>query len=228
MNTLIKRDLTDYMDLTVGDKIDALDNKYQYLDYVLDTINNMDIKNFNFIIFEEDIDNMSIYEFEEYFSTIFMQEIIPSISNFLNIDTEYMTHNDISSRRLYLKNIIRFFTTIMPYNFLKQYLVTQEIENMYDALDKINSTIRTDLLKSSNNTQTEYDNFLKLMHNVKGSIVSDKKKDRFDTMLNILDNNMSDKVKYNDYYISIISTSSTDSIIELCKLYIKNDYTNLV
>ena len=77
------------------------------------------------------------------------------------------------------------------------------------------------------NSKIEYSNFIKLMTNVKANLSTEKKKDKFDTMLTILDSNIGEKIKMNEFFNSVIQTSSTDSLIDLCKLYIKNDYANI-
>ena len=183
---------SDTHDYSTSNKVEILDNRFAYVEYILDAVRNLDIKNFNFVIFEEDIDNMSVLEFDIYYNDIFINKIIPAMQN-----------------------------------YLKQFISSKATENKYDALELIDSNIRQVLADCILNSKTEYNNFLKLMTNVKANLSTDKKKDKFDSMLNILDSNIGDKVKMNDYFGSIIQTSSSDSLIDLCKLYIKNDYENI-
>jgi hypothetical protein len=68
---------------------------------------------------------------------------------------------------------------------------------------------------------------LSVLLDVKANLSTDKKKNKFDTMLTILDSNIGEKIKMNEFFNSVIQTSSTDSLIDLCKLYIKNDYANI-
>ena len=76
---LIPKDTTDSFDYNTNDKISAFDRKFAYLDYILDAVKNIEIQTFSFIIFDEDIDNMSINEFELYYNDIFKTELIPAI-----------------------------------------------------------------------------------------------------------------------------------------------------
>ena len=225
---LVPREIpADTHDYTTADKIDVLDDRFEYVDYIFNTVKNLDIRGFNFIIFEEDIDNMSVVEFELFYNDIFSNKIIPEIQNYLNIDISYFDDQTLDNKRGVLKSIIKFYTTFLPYNYLKQYITTKPTENKYDALEMIDSNIKQTLIDTISNSKSEYNNFLKLMQNVKTNLSTDKKKDKFDSMLTILDSNIGDKVKMNEYFGSIIQTSSTDSLIELCKLYIKNDYENI-
>ena len=225
---LVPREIpADTHDYTTTDKIDVLDDRFEYVDYIFNTVKNLDIKGFNFLIFEEDIDNMSVVEFDLFYNDIFANKIIPEIQNYLNIDISYFDDQNLDNKRGVLKSIIKFYTTFLPYNYLKQYIATKPTENKYDALEMIDSNIKQTLIDTISNSKSEYNNFLKLMQNVKTNLSTDKKKDKFDSMLTILDSNIGDKVKMNEYFGSIIQTSSNDSLIELCKLYIKNDYENI-
>lgn len=218
---------SDTHDYSTHDKVEILDDRFAYVEYILEAVKNLDIKNFNFVIFEEDVDNMSVLEFDIYYEDVFINKIIPAMQHYLNIDISYFDNQSSVNKRGVIKSIVKFYTTFLPYNYLKQYISSNGTENKYDALELIDSNIRQVLSDSIVNSKTEYGNFLKLMNNVKSSLSTDKKKDKFDSMLNILDSNIGDKVKMNDYFGSIIQTSSTDSLIELCKLYIKNDYDNI-
>lgn len=223
----IPKSIIDTYDYNTTDKLNLLDNRFEYVNYIYDTIKNIDIKNFSFIIFEEDIDNMSITEFTEYYNNQFKNAILPEIQHYLNIDITIFEDQSIESKRNILKHIVKFYTTFLPYNYLKQFISTKNTENKYDALELIGDNIKTVLCDVITNSKNEYSNFIKLMYNVKANLSTEKKKDKFDSMLTILDTNIGDKIKMNDYFNSVIETSSVDSLIELCKLYIKNDYTNI-
>ena len=110
---------------------------------------------------------------------------------------------------------------------MKQYISSKNTENKYDALELIDDNIKKSLCDAIMNSKNEYGNFIKLMTNVKANLSTDKKKNKFDTMLTILDSNIGEKIKMNEFFNSVIQTSSTDSLIDLCKLYIKNDYANI-
>lgn len=218
---------SDTHDYSTQDKVELLDDRFEYVDYIYNAVKTLDIKNFNFVIFEEDIDNMSVLEFDVYYNDIFINKIIPLMQNYLNIDISYFDDQSSANKRGVVKSIIKFYTTFLPYNYLKQFISSKATENKYDALELINSNIKQVLVDCIANSKSEYNNFMKLMNNVKTSLSTDKKKDKFDSMLTILDSNIGDKVKMNDYFGSIIQTSSSDSLIELCKLYIKSDYENI-
>ena len=224
---LIPKDTTDSFEYNTNDKISAFDRKFAYLDYILDAVKNIEIQTFSFIIFDEDIDNMSINEFELYYNDVFKNELIPAIQYYINIDISVFDEEDIESKRHILKNVIKFFTTFLPYNYLKQYISSKNTENKYDALELIDDNIKKSLCDAIMNSKNEYGNFIKLMTNVKANLSTDKKKNKFDTMLTILDSNIGEKIKMNEFFNSVIQTSSTDSLIGLCKLYIKNDYANI-
>ena len=43
---------SDTHDYSTSNKVEILDNRFAYVEYILDAVRNLDIKNFNFVIFE--------------------------------------------------------------------------------------------------------------------------------------------------------------------------------
>ena len=53
-NVTIPKSIIDSYDYDTNDKLNLLDNRFEYVEYIFDTIRTLDIKQFSFVIFEED------------------------------------------------------------------------------------------------------------------------------------------------------------------------------
>jgi len=223
----VERDLTDINDISVNDKLEVLDDTEGFLKYIYDCVLKCDISNFNFIIFNEDIDSLSDREFLKYYDGKF-QEILQIINEYVYISLDIIDDNSIDNKRKMVKNIITFFLNTLPYTYLKTYLNKNSIESIHEAISMIDISIQDKLIDSIHNNRIEFENFGKLMVDVGENINNDKKKNIFDGRLKLLENNMDKKLKLLQYHENIIKSSSVINLVDLCKKYINQDFVNII
>ena len=226
-------DSTDISELGINAVKVLDDGNLYYMKEYKDTIKDLDIYNFNYIVFEEDIDNMVYIEFDQYFRTDFI-EILDFFNEYLYIDVEAISNlenntNSIEMHKMMVKNIIKFLMMILPYTHLKGVLSKHEIEGFHEALEVVSTiTIKDQIINEIELAKSEQHNFNNLMSNIQETITNKNKKDKFTDMIQVLDVNIQEKIKVFDYYISIINSSGRESLSELLKLYIKKDSRNIL
>ena len=206
-----------------------IENELEHMYYMqdtLDSIKNLDIKNFNYIVFEEDLDNMYKTEFLRFFT----DNIVPLLSNFhyLSIDTLDLEDEPYRVKLVFTKNIIRFIMNTLPYIYIKELLEDKDISGLHDALDVFDTNTQQKIINQISHAQKQYQSFSSMMEEIEDTITNEKKKNKFNEMLSLLDISMSNKSKLLDYYKSIIQNTGEDSLKPLVKLYLTNDLENVI
>ena len=225
---MYKVDTTDASDLTVDGEVQIVDSdELYYMRNVMDNIKNVDIRNFNYIVFEEDIDNMYKSEFETFFKE-YIVDLIGYLNQYLSINIDELINESYRVKHAFVKNIIRFFMNTLPYIYMKEYLENNGADGLHDALDMFNDDLKDNIIKQIVSANSQYSNFNSMMNDVKDTITNEKKKDKFEGMLSLLDSSMDNKSKLLDYYTDIIQSSGNDGLKALFKLYLKNDLENLI
>jgi len=165
------------------------------------------------------------------FELFLTQKIIPilnEINLYLAIDTDSLINESYRTKMLFTKNVVRFFMNSLPYTYLKEMFSKEDIGGLHDALDLLNNEIKPKLLTSISNNKDQYLNFNNLMGNIESSITNDKKKVKFNDMLSLLDQNMSNRLKLLNYYESIIENSGEEDLKKICRIYLQNDVKNIL
>ncbi len=213
------------------DVIQNIDNYLFYMKEYKDKLLSFDTKNFNYIIFEEDINNMVYDEFKEYYETDFI-EILEFYNQYLDLDIDIIKDHweeNLTQNKTFLKNILKFISTSLPYTFLRESLKTLEYDGYHDCIDKLNNTnTKQKIIEQMEKQEQEQSNFFSLMKNVEENITNKSKKNQFTDILTILDSQIIEKKTVIGYFISIVQNSGEDQIKELFKLYIENDTENII
>ena len=203
------------------------DHGYEYyLQKPIQQIKDLDIKNFNFIIFEEDIDNMEADEFKNFYDNWFIPAI-EYLNNYLDIDISTIQFKTFRLKQIFVKNIIKFVMNTLPYTYFKNYLNTCSVESFHEALDHLDG-IKEKLLEQVYALNKQYTNFVELMSNIEDTIANEKKRNQFNDMLTLLDTNMDSKFKITEYQKHVIQDTPEQSLKDLMKKYLQNDADNLL
>jgi len=229
---MFRIDTTDKSELGIS-STEILDyGNHYYMKPYKDKIRDLDIRNFNYIVFDEDINNMIYDEFKNYYTTDF-SKIIELMNEYIFIDTDLIKNmednsTDLTKIKTYVKNVTKFYMMTLPYIHLKD-IIPSDIKGFHDVLDFINDCNVIELIiKSIDKNIEEQNNFYKLMKNVQDEIVNNKKKDKMDDMTKVLEININEKIKVFEYYKSLIKLSSNEKLKDLLKQYIKNDIKNIL
>jgi len=203
--------------------------KLYYMKEYNEKILNLDIKNFNYIIYDDDIDNTTFDEFYQYYEDMFL-ETLYEINKYLYVDlSNFSKDNDLEKNKMVIKNIVRFYMMGLPYTYLKSILKEYQIGGFHDALEVINqSNNKANIIKAIEKAIDEQYSFVELMKNVNETVSNKSKKENMLELIDTLDSNVNNKVKVLNYFKSIISASGEEGIRELLKIYLKNDYINII
>jgi len=204
-----------------------LEEEFYYMQNTIDDIKNVNIKDFNYIIFEEDLDNMYKTEFLKFFNKN-IKALIEDLNIYLSIDLDELFEAPYRIKLSFVKNIVRFFMNTLPYIYMKEFLSSNEVEGLHDALDLFDDNLQTNIINQIKKSQEQYSSFNTMMSDIEDTITNEKKKNKFNNMLTLLDASMTNKSKLLDYYKSIIQNSGHDGIKSLFKLYLKNDLDNII
>jgi len=214
-------------DIEIETETEIENEKMQYMKDTVQSIINLDIKNFNYIIFEEDIDNMYKKEFE-YFFDKFMLEILNKMNEYIYIDTSLIQYEEYRIKQIFTKNIIRFYMNTLPYVYLKGILEKKNIDGLHDALDLINENSIQLIIDSIQDSYSQYESFNVMMNEIEDTINNEKQRNAFNTKLTLLDQNMNKKLKLVKYHESIIIDSGQENLQKLLKQYLINDKENIL
>ncbi len=228
---MFRIDSTDRTDLGINTIKVLDDGELYYMKEYKEKLLQLDTKNYNYIIFEEDINNMVYDEFKQYWDTDFI-DILEFFDRYLAIDVDVIINHwedNLTQNKTFLKDIIKFLSTILPYTYLREMLHDKNLDGFHDVLDFIsNNSMKDALIVYLDKQSKEQDNFYKLMDNVEENITNRAKKSKFQNSLEILNSKINEKKKVLDYYRSILANSGEENIKELLKLYIKNDTHNIL
>lgn len=198
--------------------------QYSFLLKYFDEINNLDIKNFNLLLFKEDFEKLTEDEFNDVYNIIIDEILENNIFNFellLNDgQTEFTSTNFI--------DFIDFYMHALPYVYLKNILVNYEtVPEFYEYLMDENTTIKVDLIKEAEKTISLNTKFNNLVQDLGINIVSAKNKDKYNSIVNLLSLSVDRKKDLYMKYIEILKETSINDLQNIITKYIENDIFNL-
>jgi len=212
--------------------------------FLLDT----DIKNFNYYLFEGDIEKLQPDEFE-FASNELIEKFINEVNeNYLNIDINYLTHKNEYEKKIFLKKFILFFMQILPYEILKPILkdyntlstlnpsdslVLEDTFNtpsetiLYRVLDYDNDNIykiKDLLLEQLDKKIKKMSNFI----NIIDEVMELSKKNTLEDSRDIFEDHVNTQNNYYKIYKSVIQNTDLEKLVNLFRKYIEKDYLNLI
>lgn len=208
---------------------------------------NLDIKNFNYYVFESDIEKLSHEEFEYWYREYFLDWINNLNDTFLDVDIETLGRNfkNPDEKRFFLKKIVFFVMHIFPYEILKN--VVQNINNHPELIpEEMGLTDLNDLYENDLYNIFDIDNpnigklketigvllqgrIVKLTNwiNILDDFSTVSKKDTLEDSVKLLGSHIDKQNMYNNMYIDIIEDTPLDKVTALFNTYIQMDYLNI-
>jgi hypothetical protein len=211
------------------------------IEYLMD----MDIKNFNYYVFESDIEKLSNEEFEYWYQEYFYDWINNLNESFLDVDINELEKNfkTPEEKRLFLKKVVFFVMHIFPYEIIKG--LVQDIKSypdlipdstidpediyetdFYNIFDIDNPNIvnlKTSISKLLRARITKLNNWIGILDDF--SSVS--KKDTLEDSVKLLETHINKQNMYNNMYIDIIEDTPIEHITNIINIYLQKDYLNL-
>lgn len=205
-------------------KNDKISQQYAFLYKYFEEIQNIDIKGFNTLLFKEDIQNLTDWEFDEIYNSIIDEILETNVFNFellLEPDQTVFTKNDFI-------DFIDFYMHILPYSYLKNIMANYEsIPEFYEYLMDDNTTIKSDLKKEAMRTIELNDKFGGLVKNLGTNISAAKNKDKYNSIVGLLDRSLNSKKLLYLKYIDMLDDINLDDLQKLITAYIESDNHNL-
>jgi len=202
----------------------------------LDYLNEMNIKDFNYIIFEEDIERLDDEEFE-YFWKEFFEEWLGAINDtflYINLDKFKFQLSSTLEKKFLVKKIVHFIMMYLPYNVISdviKYHITIDIEHkqqLIDYLEEMRETtpsfLKTSIIGSIDKSSQRIKNLFESLN----SMVKFSKKGTLENSISLVEDQLSKQELYLTLFKELANNTDNDNLYNLVMLYIDNDFENLI
>ena len=198
----------------------------------LQSVKNLDVKDFSYTIFEEDINKLNDQEFEYFWAKFFLPWLNNINNEYLDIDIDQFKFQLSSAleKRYLIKKITHFIMQLIPYMILKKILQKLNLSDYNETMDYFDDLYEHDPIKIKNLLIKEINEVIQYSSNFLttiGDVIKSSKKDTLENLIGLLDNQIS---KQNDYYLilkEIINNTTNEKLYELIKIYLQNDFENI-
>ena len=208
------------------------DNVLYLIGKDLEYLYELDIKNFSFNIFEEDLDKLNDNEME-YFWKKFFIPWFERLESYLDLNIEYFNFqlSTTHEKRFLVKKFTHFIMLFLPYIILKDLLSNTEIETKNQALNFINQLAERNPKILRDDIRKVFQKHISKMENIVESleVMSEtSKKGELEYSLELLKTQLNRQKQYIYIFIEILDNSSIEGIEKLFTEYINNDFENLI
>ncbi len=194
-------------------------------------LHDFNFRDFNYFSFEQDIADMTMGEFEWWYSTNFEPWLQRLDNEFLDIDFDniYYKFSSQDEKRIFLLKIVNFVMFLLPYQILKQVFKDQGISNQADLFDYIEDDInlinfRGEIIEAIDHNMTQFDSFVKtLLHFEKIS-----KKNLVEENIELLDEHVKKQNFFLEIFKSIMQETDMHKFRDLLKQMVKTDEKNIL
>jgi len=204
----------------------------------IEYINDLNIRYFNYIIFENDLEKLTDSEFV-YFWKKFFEKWIKDISeSYLEINLENFEFQlgTVSEKKFLIKKITHFIMQFLPYSALKNTLKDLNLNSKNEIIIYLDKLIneeawiedikefRKNLIK---NIQKPNEKLNNLIHSLE-SFKKIAKKGELEHTFELLKKQQSQQAVYVKLFSIIINNTSIDKLASLCKKYLEEDSLNII
>jgi uncharacterized protein YbcC (UPF0753/DUF2309 family) len=204
--------------------LDSILQQYVFLFKYFEKIKSFDIKNFNTLLFKDDILNLTEDEFDEIYDVVIDEILENNIFNFellLEPDQTSFTKQDFI-------DFIEFYMHTLPYNYLKNILAKyNSIPEFYEYLMSPDTDIKEQLKNEAIKSIDTNDKFNDLVKNLGANITSAKNKEKYESIVGLLDKSIIKKKNIFKKHADMILDVSLSDLQNLITIYINNDLSNL-
>jgi hypothetical protein len=192
----------------------------------------LDIKNFNYIIFENDLENINDNEFEYFWNKFFIPWIERLNENYIEIDLEKFKFQltNTYEKKFLIKKFAHFLMMFFPYYIIKNIFQNNSVEELAQAYRLIDywkenpeilrQEFRIEFEKVSNKSK----NLLNSLTN----LLQFTKKGELEHSIELLERQLTKQEVYLKLFLEFIEQTESDKIINLIKTYVNNDFENLI
>lgn len=193
---------------------------------------NLNIKEFNYYVFEEDIDKMSPGEFEWWFKSAFEPWLQEINEDYLDIEYEEIRNKfeKQDEKKLFLKKMIHFIMFYLPYQLTRDLVKANDSLNSIEELEEYLRSetnllsLRGELMRMIDFNMNQTDTFVDALVNFEKI----SKKNLLDTSVELLDEHIKKQNFFLNIFKDIIEGSDMEKISRLLQKYIEFDRDNLL
>jgi hypothetical protein len=218
--------------------------------YLLD----IDILNFNYYLFEGDLEKLQPDEFQLVLNDLIEKFIEVINENYLNIEIRNILQKNELEQKIFLKKFILFFMQILPYEILKPILKNPDqlrelhSNELYDTdssmipeeqfstptetmLYRIFDTDNENIYKIKDFINIEIDKKIKKMGNfinIIDEIMEVSKKNTLEDSRDIFETHINTQNAYYRIYKDVLQNTDLEKLVNLFRKYIEKDYLNII
>jgi hypothetical protein len=198
----------------------------------LQNIYNLNIKDFSFVIFEEDINRLNDSEFEYFWKKFFIPWLENIDENYLDINVEdfkFQLGSTLEKRYL-IKKIVHFIMYMLPYLILKKITERKKFISYDETMSYFKDLYENNPNEIKKLILREIDEIIKYSNNFLNSIqsvIKSSKKDTIDNVIDILQDQISKQNEYYQIFKDIINNTINEKLLNLILDYYENDFENI-
>lgn len=227
---------SEIMDISLEER----SNKYSQFDYMysqIKEIKEINIREFNFDQFKEDINDMKLEFFNMFFNEKIMDLFYDIEENYLFLNYEQLDllnhkpliKENVRNKIEMVEIIVDFYMFKLPYVYFPKMINNNKELDIYDLLKDVD--LKEKLIKTISEDNNSLRNLSVLLNSLNKT--QSKKMDEIELNKRTLDlenlnNNLNRKANINYYYTNLINSTSSLNLQTLLSKYIDNDINNIV
>ncbi len=227
---------SEIMDISLEER----SNKYSQFDYMysqMKEIKDINIREFNFDQFKEDINDMKLEFFNMFFNEKIMDLFYDIEENYLFLNYEQLDllnhkpliKENVRNKIEMVEIIVDFYMFKLPYVYFPKMINNHKELDIYDLLNDID--LKEKLIKTISEDNNSLRNLSVLLNSLNKT--QSKKMDEIELNKRTLDlenlnNNLNKKANINYYYTNLINSTSILNLQALLNKYIDNDINNIL
>lgn len=227
---------SEIMDISLEER----SNKYSQFDYMysqIKEIREINIREFNFDQFKEDINDMKLEFFNMFFNEKIMDLFYDIEENYLFLNYEQLDllnhkpliKENVRNKIEMVEIIVDFYMFKLPYVYFPKMINNNKELDIYDLLNDVD--LKEKLIKTISEDNNSLRNLSVLLNSLNKT--QSKKMDEIELNKRTLDlenlnNNLNRKANVNYYYTNLINSTSSLNLQTLLSKYIDNDINNII
>lgn len=227
---------SEIMDISLEER----SNKYSQFDYMdsqIREIKEINIREFNFDQFKEDINDMKLEFFNMFFNEKIMDLFYDIEENYLFLNYEQLDllnhkpliKENVRNKIEMVEIIVDFYMFKLPYVYFPKMINNNKELDIYDLLNDVD--LKEKLIKTISEDNNSLRNLSVLLNSLNKT--QNKKMDEIELNKRTLDlenlnNNLNRKANINYYYTNLINSTSSLNLQTLLNKYIDNDINNII
>jgi len=203
---------------------EAIEEPYEYFNSLIQQVNDVNIQDFDYELFEKYTNELTEKEFEQVWNKKFIDMLNNIDDKYLAIDIDEFEESDSESKRIMLNKLIEFMMYVLPYKIV----FSKIIKNKFSTINDLSSWIdKQDISELVSDAIEENIKVVNNMYNlIKNTIDENNKKniDEYRQRLLKLRNVLEYENSFKDYFINLVKGTEDSKLKSLILKYYENSY----